>query len=171
MFDVLAKQDAPISGSFAFPWLPLASYRMIKVYLANIHSATNATDLYLTFYIGGVEIASGYRWTAECFTSSASASQTASDSDTKINITGSAANFDMKNGAEDQLVGNITLSNPGSGAIYKKCYYQVSLFSPTSVTLSTVGAGSLDNAGAVHGLKISGQNNLDTGHIRVVGIH
>ena len=168
LWDLIGKLDAPISAEFDFPRLFLVPYRAVEIHMAGVTVTTNATNIHLNYYVAGTEITAGYRWTADLIAASGSTGETASNSDSKIvlNTTGSP----VGNASTKAFSGNVSITFPSSSALYKKCNFQTSYTIATATMASIAGAGIMDNAGAIDGIKISGDSDLTAGRVRLIGI-
>jgi hypothetical protein len=168
---VIDSLASPTAGAFDFPALTLTGYKVIRVMMSAITVTTDGTDVRLTFYVGGSEITgTAYRWVVRAVSTSASGSTTQASGAASILLVSSASNFDVGNASTKAFAGEITVGDPTNTSRYKHAHSEVFGIGPTGNAIHTSGAGLMENAGAISGLKIGGTSNLVAGKVRVLGL-
>lgn len=167
---LISSLDTPSSGVFDFPSLTLTGYSVLEIICSGITVTTDGTDPKLTFYVGGSEVVTGYRWADRAVSASLSGIADGQTSSTSILLGSNDAAWDVGNAATESFGARIVVDNPLSTALYKKVTFESWMVSPAGNPLAHDGAGLMENAGAIGGLKISGTSNLTAGKVRILGL-
>lgn len=162
--------DAPTSGTFIFSPLDLSGYDIVQIILSGIRVTTDGTLVRITFYVGGVEITSGYRWGVQGISASGTAVTDGDTSDPSILLGSDDSGFTVGNAATESFGAIITLDNPLSTALYKKASFESWYINTGGQPHAHSGAGIMENAGAINGLKVLGSSNLTAGKVRILGL-
>jgi hypothetical protein len=166
------RKNAPASNMFDFSSLTLTGYEVIQVIASGITVTTDATDINLTFYVGGAEQtgATTYRWLQYASSTGGTGNLDGDASDPSIRLNSNDANFDVGNAAEKAFSSIITIDKPTNTAIHKRAAFVSSMTGPTGNAIVQQGLGVMANAGAIDGLKISGTSNLTAGAVIILGL-
>ena len=164
------RLTAPTAGVFDFPSLTLTGYEVIQIVVSGVTVTTDGTDVKLTFYVGGSEIVTGYRWGQQAVASTTGNTEDGDTSDPSILLNSNNATQDTGNAAGEGFACMITVDAPLSTALYKKAEYETVNSRTDSETEVQLGIGLMENAGAIGGLKISGSSSLTAGHVRILGL-
>lgn len=164
------SKTAPSAGVFDFSSLTLTGYEVIQIVCSGITVTTDGTDVALTFYVGGSEIVTGYRWGQQAVASTTGNVEDGDASDPSILLNSNNATQDTGNAAGESFSCLITVDAPTSTALHKKAEYETVQSRPDSETEAQLGIGLMENAGAINGLKISGSSALTAGHVRILGL-
>jgi hypothetical protein len=167
---IIDSMDAPVSNMFDFAALTLTGYKVIRLELSEIDVTTDGTDLRLTFYVAGSEVVTGYRWTYRPASSGGTTDGDQDTSDPAILLNQNNANWDTGNAAPESFASAVTIDDPTNTAQYKRANIESYHIGPTGNVIGSMGAGLMENAGAITGLKISGSSNLIAGKVRVLGL-
>jgi hypothetical protein len=168
---LIDSKDAPASNVFDFNALTLTGYEVLHVVCSGITVTTDGTDLLLTFYVGGVEIVTGYRWgMGATFSGGGVVINDGDASDPSIFLNSNDSGYDTGNAAGEAFDAVITVDNPTSTAFYKRAHFESVGTTTTGAVVATDGIGIMENAGAITGLKISGSSSLTAGKVRILGL-
>lgn len=166
----ISSLTAPSSGVFDFPSLSLSGYDLLQIVLSGITVTTDGTDIKLTFYKSGGEVVTGYRWAVMGIASSAGVVDDGDASDPGILLNSDNANWDVGNASTKSFGASVFVPNPNSTALYKMASYQSWIVGPTGSVLHNAGAGVMEDAAAITGIKISGSSNLTAGKVKILGL-
>lgn len=155
--DVVAMASSPTGGVFDFTGLSLSSYQRVTLYLDGVRSDTNNTVLQLQFYVGGVLQTTSYRWRFETLITGVGtpdSNQSASDSVIRL-----CSGVDTATNANVEYT--VEISN-GTASLYKEATFSGANLNSSGDGVFYWGAGVLENAGTVDGIKISGSGGTLT---------
>lgn len=167
---IIDSLNSPTSGAFDFPSLTLTGYKVLRVVCSGVTVTTDGTDPAITFYVGGVEQTSNYRWVGRSTSSSAASNSDSATAQSSMLLVSNDANFDTGNASTKSFGATITIDDPTNTATYKRALIECWPIGPTGNTFTSVQAGMLENTGAISGLKIKGTSNLTAGKVRVLGL-
>jgi hypothetical protein len=168
---LISSLDAPTAGAFTFSPLTLTGYNAVQIVMSGITVTTDGSDIYLTFYVGGVEIVTGYRWGALGMSSSASNVDDGDISDPRIVLgLGNITNWNTGNDSRESFGGIVTVLAPVSTSLYKLAMGDVYGIGDSGSVIFQHCDGVMENTGAINGLKISGSSNLTAGKVRIIGL-
>jgi hypothetical protein len=162
--------DAPASNIFDIPSLTLTGLKVIEIVVAGVVVATDDSIIRLTFYVGGVEIVTGYRWGGLDISSGASALDDGDASDPSIVLNSDNATWGVGNAASEHFNTSIVVDQPISTALYKRCEIRSAAVAPSGNVVVTSGQGLMENTGAIQGFKIAASSNITAGKVRVLGL-
>lgn len=167
---LIDSKNAPTSGAFTFSPLTLTGYDIIQIVMSGITVTSDDSKIYLTFYVGGVQITSGYRWGSYAVSSGGTTFTAGDTSDPQIILGHTQANWGVGNASAKAFGGIVTVDAPVSTALYKRTAGDVFMIGPTGNTLFHHCVGIMENAGAINGIKIAGSSNLTAGKVRILGL-
>jgi hypothetical protein len=167
---LIDSKNAPTAGVFTFSPLTLTGYDVVQIVMSGITVTTDGTDIYLTFYVAGSEVTSGYRWGSLAASSGGSYTNVGDASDPQIVLGHITANWDTGNASTKSFGGIVTVDAPMSTALHKRTGGHVFAVGPTGNVVSHHCTGLMENAGAINGLKISGSSALTAGKVRILGL-
>jgi hypothetical protein len=168
-WDLIDSLDAPSGGTFIFDPLDFTGYSIAQIVLTGITVTTDGTDLVLTFYVGGAEIVTGYRWANTGSLAGGSDIDDGDTSDPSIRLNSNDAGRDVGNAAGEGYDCIITVDEPLNTSHYKKARLEAAMTTPTGALLPSLGTGIMENTGAINGLKIAGSSSLTAGKVRILG--
>lgn len=166
----VSSLDAPSAGVFDFPSLTLTGYQVLQVVISGVTVTTDGTDMVITFYVGGSEISTGYRWGCQAASSDASGADDGDAAAGGVLLVSNNANLDVGNDVGEGFGALVIVDNPLSTALHKKATYQSVATSPAGKIIMTIGEGLMENTGAIGGLKVWGSSALTAGKVRVLGM-
>lgn len=168
---VIATSDAPASNVLALTGLTLTGYLRLCLEMSGITVTTDGTDIRLTFFVSAAEITgTAYQWQVMPVSSSGTTDPDVLTSAANILLTQNNANWDVGNASTKSFSGRVFIDSPASTALYKRTSSHVSATGPTGNVINSQGAGVMQNAGAIDGVKISGTSNLTAGKVRLLGL-
>jgi hypothetical protein len=167
---LITSLSSPTAGAFTFSPLDLTGYDVAMIVMSGIKVTTDGTDIYLTFYVGGSEVVTGYRWGSSAVSSSASNLDGVDSSDPRINLTNISANWDVGNAAAESFGGIVRVDQPVSTSLHKRVGGEVVMVGPTSNTIYHHTHGLMENTGAINGIKIAGSSALTAGSVIILGL-
>ncbi len=170
IFTLIDSLAAPSSGVFDFPSLTLTGYKAIEIDIAGVTVTTDDTEVMLQFYVGGVLITTGYRFSTLLLGSGAAAAGDGATSGSGIKLQSNDANLGVGNDTGERFNSSIQVDEPLNTTRHKRALYESLITLPSGVRHSVQGQGIMENTGAVSGLKISGDSDLLAGHVRVYGV-
>jgi hypothetical protein len=166
---LVSGADAPASNVFDFPSLTLTGLNVLEVLVSGLVVATDDSVVRLTFYVGGSEIVTGYRWGKFSLSSSASALNEGDVSDPSIAMCSDNATWGVGNATSEHFNASIVIDQPLSTAFYKRAEIQAALVAPSGNIVITSGVGIMENTGAIQGLKVAATSNITAGKVRILG--
>jgi hypothetical protein len=167
---IIDSLNAPSSGTFTFSSLTLTGYKVIRVVCSGVTVTTDATDPGITFYVGGVEQTSNYRWVGKSGSTSGANNPDSANSQASLLLVSNDANWDVGNASTKSFGATITVDDPTNTATYKRAIIETWAVGPTGNAFTACQAGMLENTGAINGLKIKGTSNLTAGKVRILGL-
>jgi hypothetical protein len=167
---IIDSLTSPTGGVFTFASLTLTGYKVVRVVCSGVTVTTDATDPAITFYVGGVEQTSNYRWVGKSGSTSAANNTDSASAQASLLLVSNDANWDVGNASTKSFGAIITIDDPTSTATHKRAIIETWSVGPTGNALTACQAGMLENTGAINGLKIKGTSNLTAGNVRILGL-
>jgi len=162
--------SAPTSGALALTGLDLSAYTTVRMILSGITVTSDDSEVKLTFYTGGSEVTSGYRFRLQGLSSSGSSDTTDSQSTSAIYLNSTSANWGVGNAATKSFGGDYTAFGLASSTLHKLVSGQAVAIGPSDSLVTFQSAGALNNAGVVDGVRVSGSSNLTAGSLTLLGM-
>lgn len=169
-WDVISTLDSPTSGTFIFTSLSLGAYSVLQIKAYGLTVTTDGTDTRVTFYVGGSEVTSTYRWATQQISSGGTSNNDGLSAQASMLVVSNDANWDFGNDTGEGGAFTMNVDNPASTSLHKRAGFETWGTGPTGNVVYTVGGGILGNTGAIDGVKIGGTSNLTAGKVRLLGL-
>lgn len=166
---LVASADSPTAGAFTFDPLDFTGFVIAQIALIGLTVTTDATNILLTFYVGGAEIVTGYRWGHATDIAGGAAAADSDTSDTVIVLHSNGAGRNVGNAAGEGFDAIVTVDDPIGTSLHKRARIAAALATTSGALVSQYGVGLMPNTGAIDGIKVAGSSNLTAGKVRILG--
>jgi hypothetical protein len=156
------------AGALTLSGLDLSGIMCLRLLIQGVTVTTDDSNVFLRYLIGGSEISSAYLYAWNRISNGIDDVQ-ASASDSGIRMTATSARG-VGNASTESFGGSVTVWHPTTTQ-HKRCAFHASWTKPDGgICQSTLGAGELDNSGAITGFKLYGSSDLTAGTIIALGV-
>jgi hypothetical protein len=146
--------SAPTSNIIDFTGLSLSGYQRAVLLIDGLTVGTDGVSVLLRLSTAATLRTTGYRWRTDSDSSGGTGVTGNSASDTSIRLAdATSSNFGVGNGANKSYAGKLEISNLGA-TLHKLVTIDGASIGPTGNMVRQVGAGILEQTGAIDGIRI-----------------